>query len=395
MIPDTLAALTVPIASLTEYEGNPRRGNLDAIRQSLEHHGQYRPVVVRTQTREVLAGNHTLRAARELGWQEIAATFVDVDDQQAKQIVLTDNRTNDLASYDDAALVELLQSLPSLDGTGFDDRALRVLIAATEQRGRDTEPREPPAKPTTRPGQLACLGEHRLLCGDATVAADVAHLLGASEPQLMATDPPYGVGYEPAWRNDAFGEAGRSTGTVSNDNRADWCEAFELFAGSVAYVWHAGVHAGVVSESLVASGFEVRCQIVWAKQHFAISRGHYHVQHEPCWYAVRVGATAHWAGDRSQSTLWSVNNGLSQGGGQDDEKTNHGTQKPVELFERTLANHDIGDVYDPFVGSGTTLIAAENLGRRAFCMEIDPGYCDVVIDRWQRHTGQKAKRANG
>src|SRR5438093_8589509 len=184
---------------------------------------------------------------------------------------------------------------------------------------------------------------HRLICGDATVSGDVARLLDNVEPGLMVTDPPYGVDYDPAWREKSWRGA-RSTGKVQADDRSDWREAWALFPGDIAYVWHAGNKADVVAASLQACGFEIRSQIVWAKQHFVISRGHYHGQHEPCWYAVRKGRTEHWAGDRKQTTLWQIANRNAFGGSQDDTSTDHGTQKPVECMRRPIINQTKLDV---------------------------------------------------
>ena len=230
---------------------------------------------------------------------------------------------------------------------------------------------------------------HRLNCGDATVSGDVARLLDNVEPGLMVTDPPYGVDYDPAWREKSWRGA-RSTGKVQADDRSDWREAWALFPGDIAYVWHAGNKADVVSASLHACGFEIRSQIVWAKQHFVISRGHYHGQHEPCWYAVRKGRTEHWAGDRKQTTLWQIANRNAFGGSQDDTSTDHGTQKPVECMRRPIINHtNAGQaVYDPFVGSGTTIIAAETTGRRCYAMDIDPVYVDVAVGRYAEFCGK-------
>lgn len=245
-------------------------------------------------------------------------------------------------------------------------------------------------------GNLVLKSKHRLLCGDSTKAEDVARLLEGRKPFLMVTDPPYGVEYDPEWRNEAMGEGNRSTGKVTNDDIVDWTPAYKLFPGHVAYVWHAGRFAADLVVNLRAANFDIRTQIIWCKQHFAIGRGHYHWQHEPCWYAVRKGGSAKWCGDRTQSTRWDINNGLSQGGPRkaEDELTGHGTQKPVECMARPIRNHGgkDDDVYDPFLGSGTTLIAAEQLGRRCFAIEIDPGYCDVAVQRWQNLTGEQAVR---
>jgi DNA modification methylase len=161
----------------------------------------------------------------------------------------------------------------------------------------------------------------------------------------------------------------------------------------VAYVWHAGVHASTVADSLVASGFGIRSQIIWAKPRLVLSRGHYHWQHEPCWYAVREGATGHWQGARDQTTIWMIGNG-DQG---EDDATVHGTQKPVECMRRPLLNNSStgSSVYEPFSGSGTTIIAAETTGRSCLAMELDPRYCDVAVERWQQFTGRKADLEGG
>ena len=211
------------------------------------------------------------------------------------------------------------------------------------------------------------------------------------------TDPPYGVEYDPAWREEAGLGRQRQTGKVCNDDRIDWSEAYQLFDGDVAYVWHAGIFAGEVARSLAASGFGIRAQIVWAKQHFAMSRGLYHWQHEPCWYAVRAGCSANWRGGRKESTLWEVANLNPFGGGSaedtsEDAVTGHGTQKPVELMRWPILNHTEKGaiVYDPFLGSGSTLIAANSVGRICCGIEISPRYVDTAVERWQMTTGKQA-----
>ena len=207
----------------------------------------------------------------------------------------------------------------------------------------------------------------------------------------MVTDPPYGVDYDPTWRAKAgVNRNPDKQGSVENDGRADWRAAWVLYPGDIAYVWHAGRFASVVQASLDASGFAIRSQIIWAKDRFALSRGDYHWQHEPCWYAVREKKTGHWAGDRSQTTLWQI-------AAREDTGHGHGTQKPVECMRRPIENNsERGEaVYDPFVGSGTTIIAAEMTGRSCHAIEINPAYVDAAIARWQAFTGHTAVRADG
>jgi DNA modification methylase len=240
-----------------------------------------------------------------------------------------------------------------------------------------------PETPVSRAGDLWLMGPHRLLCGDATSADHVARVLGGVIPQLMVTDPPYGVEYDPGWRNEVGAARTRRTGKVLNDDRADWREAWALFPGDIAYVWHGALHAGTVAESLVACDFEIRSQIIWAKERLVLSRGHYHWQHEPCWYAVRSGSSARWAGDRKQTTIWSIPSR------DQDAETVHGTQKPVECMRRPMLNNsNVGQaVYEPFLGSGTTLVAAETCGRICLGIELNPAYVDVAVTRWQQLTG--------
>jgi len=250
---------------------------------------------------------------------------------------------------------------------------------------------EVPETPVTRPGDVWVLGKHRLLCGDSTVATDVETVLGGVKPLLMCTDPPYGVDYDPSWRNVAGAAKTKRTGKVLNDDRADWREAWALFPGDVAYVWHGALHAREVIESLEACGFMLRSQIIWAKERLVLSRGDYHWQHEPCAYAVKKTGKGHWAGDRKQTTLWQIPSK------DQDATTVHGTQKPVECMRRPIENNSSPGqaVYEPFMGSGTTLIAAEMSGRVCYGIELNPAYVDVAVQRWQQFTGETAVLASG
>lgn len=244
------------------------------------------------------------------------------------------------------------------------------------------------------------LGVHRVLCGDATDEGVVKRLLDGlpSQPNLMVTDPPYGVDYDPAWRKDIHPDQQYAMGKVQNDDRVDWSQAYRLFPGNVAYVWHAGKFASQVEATLIASGFETRYHIVWVKQHFALSRGDYHWQHEPVFYMVRKGATANWQGSRTETTTWFINNLNPYGQDSEqseDERTGHGTQKPIECMRRPMVNNSApGEyVYDPFLGSGTTLVAAEACGRYGAGCELDPQYVSVILER-MKNLGLTPERAN-
>jgi DNA modification methylase len=205
------------------------------------------------------------------------------------------------------------------------------------------------------------------------------------------------VDYQAGWRNERMpykndpnrwkDGTGRAIGEVTNDDNADWRAAWALFPGDVAYVWGASLTSPVAALSLEASDFALRCQIVWHKNSFTIGRGDYHWQHEVCWYAVRQGKTGHWNGDRTQASVWDINRPAKS-------ETGHSTQKPVECMRRPIENNSSPGqaVYDPFVGSGTTIIAAEMTGRACHAIEISPQYCDVAVTRWQNFTGQTATR---
>jgi DNA modification methylase len=385
----------VTLGSIHQDPGNVRTHgpkNMEAICESLARFGQAEPLVVQESSGRVIGGNGRLEAMKLLGWEKCEIVELDVDDAQARALAVALNRTAELADWNEAELTKLLEALreeDALDGVGFDEAEIDRLVAqlAAEEADLDEDSvEERPEHSSSLPGDLWLLGEHRLLCGDSTNRDDVRRLLDGATPFLMVTDPPYGVSYDPEWRNRAGISETKRTGTVSNDDRVDWTAAYELFPGTVAYVWHAGRYAAEFAEHLQSCGLEIRSQIVWRKPRFAISRGHYHWQHEPCWYAVREGKSSKWCGDRSQSTVWDIEPCA------DDEATRHGTQKPVECMGRPIRNHGTRDdaVYDPFVGSGSTLIAAERLKRRCFAMELDPGYVDVVVRRWEKATGEQA-----
>jgi DNA modification methylase len=312
---------------------------------------------------------------------------------------LADNELAARASWDPDLLRSELRDLKfgdfDLDLIGFEPDRLEEILAGLGSSGL-TDPDaipEIPDQPVTRPGDVWLLGDHRVGCGDSTSAADVEPVLAGSRPHLMVTDPPYGVGYDPSWRARRGLSSGKlAQGKVLNDDRADWRQAYALFAGDVAYVWHGALHGDVVGADLAGCGLQRRAQIVWVKQHFTLSRGDYHWKHECCCYAVRDGKTSHWQGDRTQTTVWEILNNNPFGNRQREQSWGHGTQKPVECMRRPILNNSRPGqlVFDPFLGSGTSLIAAEMTGRICCGVEISPAYIDVILRRWQAFTGRAA-----
>jgi DNA modification methylase len=389
---------TWPLERLRPYARNAKTHGADQVAKiaaSMAEFGWTVPALVSSDG-AVIAGHGRILAAAQLGLTEAPVIVLDhLTDAQRRAYRIADNKLTELGGWDDALLSGDLQVLAAEDFDlsliGFADNELDRLLNWTAEDGTgaregEDEVPEAPEDPGSRPGDLWVLGPHRLLCGDATVATDVELLLGSIRPLLMVTDPPYGVEYDPAWRNKAGAATTRRTGKVLNDDRADWREAWALFPGDVAYVWHGALHAAAVAESLEAIGFNVRSQIIWAKDRLVLSRGNYHWQHEPCWYAVKKTGKGHWAGGRKQTTLWQVGNR------DQDAETVHGTQKPVECMRRPILNNSSPGqtVYEPFMGSGTTLIAAETTGRACLGIELNPAYVDVAVDRWQRFTGKAA-----
>jgi DNA modification methylase len=383
---------TARVADLVPYARNARThsdAQVARIAASIREFGFTNPILV-DGARGVIAGHGRLMAARKLGLPEVPVIeLAHLSEAQKRAYILADNRLALDAGWDEEMLkIELgdLRDLGfDLDLTGFGaDEIGKLLIDAGDGLTDPDLVPEVPADPVSRPGDVWVLGRHRLVCGDATDEATVARALNGVRPHLMVTDPPYGVDYDPSWRNRAGVSTTKRTGKVENDHRADWREAWALFPGEVAYVWHGALHATTVAESLVACGFEIRSQIIWAKDRLVLSRGHYHWMHEPCWYAVR--GTRHWAGDRKQTTLWQI-----PSGGQ-DAATEHGTQKPVECMRRPIENNSSPGqaVYEPLSGSGTTIIAAEMAGRCCHAVELSPAYVDVAVLRWQAFTGNEA-----
>jgi DNA modification methylase len=306
-------------------------------------------------------------------------------------------------------LQELAAGEFDLTLTGFDPHELEELLATPENDSLELAP-PPPADTVSRPGDLWLCGQrrhpHRVLCGDATSSEAVSHLLAGRQPSLLVCDPPYGIELDGGWRDRAGlngcgpaepsymkqrSEGHRAT-SISGDTRADWSEAFALVPSlQVAYVWHASVFTREVLDGLLRIGFLYPQQIIWNKGRTVLTRTHYWYQHEPCWYVRKKNAP--WYGKAGEnSTIWEAPSPKFIMGGSGEDKYDHPTQKPIELMRRPIVNHSKrGElVFDPFLGSGTTLAAAEVTERVCCGMELDPKYVDVVVERWQKLTGKAA-----
>jgi len=386
------------VSSLIPYARNSRIHSDEQVAQiaaSIKEWGWTTPVLT-DEEGMIIAGHGRVLAARKLGLKEIPVMVATGwTDAQKKAYVLADNQLALNAGWDMDLLKVEVQELDGLDFDldliGFDDKTLAGLLNdPTEGETDPDETPEPPADPVSALGDVWVLGKHRIICGSSTDAHTVEKVLNGVKPHLMVTDPPYGVEYDADWRNHAKranGKAigGKAIGKVENDDKADWREAWALFPGDVVYVWHAGNMAHVVAESLLVCDFGIRSQIIWAKSQFVIGRGDYHPHHEPCWYAVRKGKPGHYDGGRKQSTLWQIDKPKKS-------ETGHSTQKPVECMKRPIENNSSPGqaVYEPFSGSGTTIIACEMTGRACHAIELNPAYVDVAVTRWEAFTGQKA-----
>lgn len=391
---------TWTIEKLTAYSRTIRKNDhvVERMAASIREFGFKIPILARS-SGEVVDGHLRLKAAQFLRMIEVPVILCDEwTAAQVKAFRLLVNQSANWAEWDLEALSKELLELKTvsfdLTLTGFDSKELDRYLFRSQDENDEPVDRPQPLQ-VSQSSDLWLCGKHRVLCGDATSTADVDALLGLARPVLMVTDPPYGVAYDPMWREQAGLGRQRQTGEVQNDDRVDWSAAYRLFPGDIAYVWHAGIHAVEVAQSLEAAGFSIRAQIIWAKQHFALSRGDYHWQHEPCWYAIRKGKSSSWCGERNQSTLWEIPN-LNPFGGAAEDATGHGTQKPLELMRRPILNNSRPGaiVYDPFLGSGTTLTAADATGRICYGMDVDPTYVDVIIRRWQSAAGGVARLAS-
>jgi DNA modification methylase len=382
--------------ALTAHPLNWRRhpqSQRDVLAYSLRKFGHVQGVLVNRQTGHLIDGHARVEEAIEQGRETIPVNVVDLSEEDERELLRLFDPVGALADTDSEALERLIAEIGNPD--------LEAMLAGVSGGSGllvDADPDAIPegVEPRCKPGDLWRLGEHRLLCGDSTDRVMVERLMGGERSVLMNTDPPYGVNLDQGWRDRAginrLGPA--QDDAISGDEGFDWVEAFPLAGARVAYVWHASACHAVVSEALESAGYEVKQQIVWVKPVHALSRACYHWKHEPCWFAVKKGQTIPWHAGRDQMTVWEAAAPKMIFGHSEEEKFDHPVQKPVELSLIPIRNHTVAGevVYDPFLGSGTTSIGCETLGRRCYGLELEPKYCDVILARWESATGRSAER---
>jgi DNA modification methylase len=406
-----------PIDRLVFYARNPRKNDavVDRMCSSIREFGFKIPVLARSDG-EVVDGHLRLKAAQKLRITEVPVILCDEwSAAQVKAFRLMVNRSVTWAQWDDELLALELQELNEADFdlslTGFDPKEIDDLLLDPADDDQANAAPPLPETPVSRLGDLWICGDgrsqHRVLCGDATSPEAVARLLEDRKPLLLVTDPPYGISLDSEWRDRAglngCGPAeasymkkhrteGHTETTISGDTRADWSEAFELVPSlQIAYVWHASVFTREVLNGLLRIGFLYPQQIIWDKGRTVLTRTHYWYRHEPCWYVRKKNAP--WFGKAGENaTVWESASPKFIMGGSDEDKFDHPTQKPIELMRKPILNHTKrGELcYEPFLGSGTTLAAAELTERVCCGIELDPKYIDVAVQRWQSLANKKA-----
>lgn len=386
------------VNSIFPYDRNSRTHSDQQIKQieaSISEFGFTNPILIDADG-VIIAGHGRLVAAKNLGIRMAPCIRLGyLTEEQKRAYVIADNKLAENAGWNIDLLrlevADLSAAGYSLDLLGFDSKDIDQMLKHVDGTVGLTDEDDVPEiddEIISKTGDIWHLGRHKIICGSSTNPLDVSKLLGDVKPNLMVTDPPYGVEYDASWREKRGLGNGHNVakGKVLNDHIADWSDAYRLFPGDVAYVWHASLKTHIVAESLVNCGFSIRSQIIWAKSSFVIGRGNYHHHHEPCWYVVREKRSGNWTGDRKQSTIWNINKQLKN-------ETGHSTQKPVECMRRPILNNSSPGqaVYEPFSGSGTTIIAAEETGRTCYAVELNPAYVDMAVKRWEKFTGNKGE----
>ena len=386
---------------LVPYARNARTHSEEQVAQiaaSIVEFGFTNPILAGSDG-VIVAGHGRLAAAQKLGLDTVPVVVLDhLTPTQRRALIIADNRIAENAGWDDAMLRIELQSLQedgfNLDITGFDADALAELMAGEETTvdGNTDEDAVPEVSetPISRPGDIWVLGEHRLLCGDSTVAESYDRLMQGEPADMVFTDPPYNVDYA----NSAKDKMRGTDRPILNDNLGDGFYDFLLAAltpmlqhcAGATYIAMSSSELDTLQQAFRAAGGKWSTFIIWAKHTFTLGRADYQRQYEPILYGWPEGQNRHWCGDRDQSDVWAIK--------KPQKNDLHPTMKPVELVERALRNSSRpGDtVLDPFGGSGTTVIAAEKSGRKARMIELDPKYCDVIVRRWQDFSGHQARR---
>ncbi len=397
MIIDGLKPLATSINQLQLLPGNPRRGNIEAVAKSLDAFGQRKPIVALTDG-TVIAGNHTLQAAQSLGWTEIAVVFVKDDEATAKAYALADNRTAELGDYDNQALADLISDVQLLDkelfkATGWNNDDLLQILSEIQFDDVNSSIGDPDSVPETAPsktivGDVWLLGPHRVLCGDSTITTNAEKLMKEEKADIIWTDPPYGVSY--------VGKTADAL-TIENDGSSQFeevlCGALDTILsvsrpGAACYVAAPAGPAGVPFAVELLRRDLFRQRLAWVKSSMVLGHSDYHYRHEDIYFGYVPGATGRkgrggvgWYGDNSQTSVLEFK--------KPNANPDHPTMKPIDLIQYCLKNSSAPSqiVFDPFGGSGSTLIAAHQLGRIARLIELDPRYVDVICRRWQEQTG--------
>ncbi len=411
---DTLTIENVDIESLHPDPANPRRigkDELEALTRSLRQFGFVQPVLVRKSDNVVIGGHQRLLAARRLGWKTVPVVFLDLSVEQSRLLNLALNKIS--GEWDQELLAQMLADLNPVEEidlslSGFSEEELGKLLKSLDVREKkervetfdvDAALKAAQSAPVAKRGDLWRLGDHRLLCGDSTDVGDVGRLFGEEKAVLMATDPPYLVDYQGGNHPASKANKGRATKDKHWDDYHDPEMAVDFFArflraglehlatNSAVYQWHATRRQALVEQAWTQCGLLVHQTIVWVKARGVLTHSHYLWQHEPCFYGWLEGKPPRLKPPSDDSTVWQIS--------QENEQMGiHPTQKPLELFERPISYHtEPNDVcYEPFLGSGTQLIACERLGRRCYALELEPAYVDVAIRRWEAFTGGRAQK---
>ncbi len=390
-----------PTDKLVPYARNPRTHSPEQVNQiaaSIAEFGFTNPILVDTSA-GIIAGHGRLLAAKQLGLTQVPVVVLDhLTEAQKRAYVIADNKLALNAGWDEELLKAELAELDKLDFDlpvmGFSDEELADLLDSDESTGLTDEDAVPetPIEPKTKPGDLYILGNHRLLCGDATILADVEKLMDGQLADMVFTDPPYNVDYGNGSRNMIRGNNNKILNDDLGENFAqflyDACVNMLLVCKGALYVCMSSSELHTLQKAFRDAGGHWSTFVIWAKNHFTMGRADYQRQYEPILYGWKKGVDRYWCGDRSQGDVWQI--------ARPTRNDLHPTMKPVELVERAIQNssktRDI--VLDCFGGSGTTLIACEKTNRQARLIELDSKYCDVIVQRWEEFTGKKASLAN-